>query len=247
MNELQDQVALITGAARGIGRTIALKFAENGAHLVLSDLDLAGAEGVAREIEALGRQAISVEADVSNLEQADQLVKRAIEHWGRIDILVNNAGITRDSSLIRMDESQWDMVIRVNLKGTFNCLKAATRPMMKQKKGRIINISSVVGVMGNAGQANYAASKAGVIGLTKSAAKELAGRNILVNAVAPGFIETEMTLALPEKIIENYKTLIPLQRLGRPEDVAEVCVFLAGPHSSYITGQVIHVDGGMVM
>ncbi|HNR67108.1 MAG TPA: 3-oxoacyl-[acyl-carrier-protein] reductase [bacterium] len=247
MNELQDQVALVTGAARGIGRTIALKFAENGAHLVLSDLDLAGAEGVAREIEALGRQAISVEADVSNLEQADQLVKRAIEHWGRIDILVNNAGITRDSSLIRMDESQWDMVIRVNLKGTFNCLKAATRPMMKQKKGRIINISSVVGVMGNAGQANYAASKAGVIGLTKSAAKELAGRNILVNAVAPGFIETEMTLALPEKIIENYKTLIPLQRLGRPEDVAEVCVFLAGPHSSYITGQVIHVDGGMVM
>jgi 3-oxoacyl-[acyl-carrier protein] reductase len=247
VNELQDQVALITGAARGIGRTIALKFAENGAHLVLSDLDLAGAEGVAREIEALGRQAISVEADVSNLEQADQLVKRAIEHWGRIDILVNNAGITRDSSLIRMDESQWDMVIRVNLKGTFNCLKAATRPMMKQKKGRIINISSVVGVMGNAGQANYAASKAGVIGLTKSAAKELAGRNILVNAVAPGFIETEMTLALPEKIIENYKTLIPLQRLGRPEDVAEVCVFLAGPHSSYITGQVIHVDGGMVM
>jgi len=247
VNELQDQVALVTGAARGIGRTIALKFAENGAHLVLSDLDLAGAEGVAREIEALGRQAISVEADVSNLEQADQLVKRAIEHWGRIDILVNNAGITRDSSLIRMDESQWDMVIRVNLKGTFNCLKAATRPMMKQKKGRIINISSVVGVMGNAGQANYAASKAGVIGLTKSAAKELAGRNILVNAVAPGFIETEMTLALPEKIIENYKTLIPLQRLGRPEDVAEVCVFLAGPHSSYITGQVIHVDGGMVM
>ncbi|MBN1541316.1 3-oxoacyl-[acyl-carrier-protein] reductase [candidate division KSB1 bacterium] len=247
MNLVDEQIAVITGAARGIGRAIALRFAANGAHIVVSDVDEAGAQATAAEIEALGRQALAIKTDVSVANEAENLIKATVERFGRIDILVNNAGITRDSLLMRMDEAQWDAVIRVNLKGTFNCIKAVSRPMMKQRQGRIINISSVVGVMGNAGQANYAASKAGVIGLTKSAAKELAARNILVNAVAPGYIETEMTRNLPAEAVETFRTLIPLQRQGMPEDVADVCLFLAGPLSAYVTGQVIHVDGGMVM
>jgi 3-oxoacyl-[acyl-carrier protein] reductase len=245
--ELADQVAVVTGSARGIGKTIALTLAEAGAHLVISDINEAAGIETVNEITALGRKAIWVAADVSKTEQATKLIDKAQEEFGRIDILVNNAGITRDNLLMRMSEEEWDSVIAVNLKGTYNCIRAATRLLMKQRFGRIINIASVVGEMGNAGQANYAASKAGVIGLTKSVAKELASRNILVNAVAPGFIETAMTEKLPEKARETLLSLIPLARLGQPEDVAKVVLFLSSERSAYITGQVINVDGGMVM
>ena len=247
MQPLKDKVTLVTGAGRGIGRAIALEFAKSGSDVVVSDIDAAGAQQVAKEIQQLGQQAIALKADVSVLDEAELVVKHSLERFDHIDILINNAGITRDTFLMRMDAEQWESVIRVNLTGTFNCCKAVSKPMMKHRQGRIINISSVVGVMGNAGQVNYAASKAGVIGLTKSLAKELAGRNILVNAVAPGYIETEMTKSLPEEAIENFKRLIPLGRAGLPEDVAHVCLFLAGPQASYVTGQVLHVDGGMVM
>ncbi len=244
---LQHKCAVITGAARGIGRTIALKFAREGCDVVISDVNLEGATAVTEEIKGLGRRSLTVQSDVSKPEDAADLVRQTVEAFGHIDILVNNAGITRDSLLMRMNESQWDSVIAVNLKGTFNCIQAATRPMMKQRAGRIINMASVVGVMGNAGQANYAASKAGIIGLTKSVAKEFAPRNITVNAVAPGYIETEMTKNLPQSALEQFLDLIPMNRAGDPEDVANVCLFLAGPMASYITGQVIQVDGGMLM
>jgi len=244
---LDNKVSVVTGAARGIGKAIALRLAEHGSDIVVSDIDLAGAQGVAKEIEAMGRKAIAVESNVSIKQHADALVEAAVGEFGKIDVFVNNAGITRDNLIMRMDEAEWDAVISVNLKGTFNCIKAVTRPMMKQRNGKIINISSIVGVMGNAGQANYSASKAGVIGLTKSAAKELAARNVQVNAVAPGYIETEMTKNLPETIRENYLTVIPLKRPGAPEDVANVVLFLASPLSDYMTGQVLHVDGGMLM
>jgi 3-oxoacyl-[acyl-carrier protein] reductase len=210
-------------------------------------VNLEGATAVAEEIKGLGRRSLAVQSDVSKPEDAEELVKQTLEAFGHLDILINNAGITRDSLLMRMSESQWDSVITVNLKGTFNCIQAVTRPMMKQRTGRIINMASVVGVMGNAGQANYAASKAGVIGLTKSVAKEFAPRNITVNAVAPGYIETEMTKNLPQAALEQFLNLIPMNRAGDPEDVANVCLFLAGPLASYITGQVIQVDGGMLM
>lgn len=245
--ELLDQAAVITGSARGIGKTIALTLAEAGANLVISDLNVEAGKETVEEIKAMGRKAIWIESDVSQTDQAVKLIETAQEEFGKIDILVNNAGITRDNLLMRMSEDEWDSVISVNLKGTYNCIRAATKLFMKQRSGRIINIASVVGQMGNAGQANYASSKAGVIGLTKSVAKELAARNILVNAVAPGFIETAMTEKLPEKARESLLHLIPLAKLGQPEDVARVVLFLSSDRSSYITGQVINVDGGMVM
>ncbi len=238
---------MVTGAARGIGRAISLRLAEAGADVVVSDILLDGIEAVAKEISAMGRRSLAVAADVAKLEQAEQLIESALKEFGRVDILVNNAGITRDNLLLRMDEKEWDAVIAVNLKGTFNGIKAVTRTMMKQRSGKIINMASVVGVIGNAGQANYAASKAGVIGLTKSAAKELASRNIQVNAVAPGYIETDMTKNLPEAAKEAFLSLIPCKRPGQVQEVADVVLFLASHLSDYITGQVIHVDGGMVM
>ena len=245
--ELIGQVAVVTGSARGIGKTIALALAESGAHVVVSDLNEEAGQETVADIQEMGREAIWVKADVSKTDQAENLVQQALEKFGRLDILVNNAGITRDNLLMRMSEDEWDSVIAVNLKGTYNCIRAATKNFMKQRSGRIVNIASVVGQMGNPGQANYASSKAGVIGLTKSVAKEFASRNVLVNAVAPGFIETAMTEKLPETAREALKKLIPLARLGQPEDVAKAVLFLSSEKSSYITGQVINVDGGMVM
>ena len=245
---LQGKAALVTGASRGIGRAIAIALAEAGADVAVN---YAGSEQAAEEtvrrIEELGRRAFKVRADVSSSAQAEDMVKQVIDQFGKIDILVNNAGITRDNLLMRMKEEEFDEVIATNLKGVFNCIKAVSRPMMKQRSGKIINISSVVGVLGNAGQANYVAAKAGVIGLTKTAAKELAPRNISVNAVAPGFIESDMTAKLPEELREQYLRAIPLARLGQPEEVARVVRFLASDDSAYMTGQTLHVDGGMYM
>lgn len=245
---LTNKTAVVTGGSRGIGRSICLKLAEQGANVVVN---YSGSEqkakDVVKEIEALGRKAIAVQANVASAEQVDALMKQALETFGSIDILVNNAGITRDNLLMRMKEAEWDDVIDTNLKGVFLCTKAVTRQMMKQRAGRIINISSIVGVAGNPGQANYVAAKAGVIGLTKTTAQELASRNILVNAIAPGFITTEMTDALPEDIKEAMLKQIPLAQLGAPEDIANVAVFLASDAAKYITGQTIHVDGGLVM
>lgn len=245
---LTNKTAVVTGGSRGIGRAICLKLAEQGANVVVN---YSGSEqkakDVVKEIEALGRKAIAVQANVASAEQVDALMKQALETFGSIDILVNNAGITRDNLLMRMKEAEWDDVIDTNLKGVFLCTKAVTRQMMKQRAGRIINISSIVGVAGNPGQANYVAAKAGVIGLTKTTAQELASRNILVNAIAPGFITTEMTDALPEDIKEAMLKQIPLAQLGAPEDIANVAVFLASDAAKYITGQTIHVDGGLVM
>ncbi|OQM46257.1 beta-ketoacyl-ACP reductase [Anoxybacillus sp. UARK-01] len=245
---LQGKVALITGASRGIGRAIALEFARQGAKVAVN---YAGSEAKAKEvvdeIYRLGGEALAIQADVSNTEAVEQMVKEVIDRYGRVDILVNNAGITRDNLLMRMKEEEWDDVININLKGVFNCTKAVTRPMLKQRYGRIINIASVVGVMGNPGQANYVAAKAGVIGLTKTAAKELASRSITVNAIAPGFIATDMTDRLNEEIQTEMLKQIPLARFGNPEDIANMVAFLASDAASYITGQTIHVDGGMVM
>lgn len=248
MSKVEGKVALVTGASRGIGRAIAIALAEAGADVIVN---YAGSQGAAEEtvaaIEALGRKAVAIQANVGKADEAEQLVKSSLEQFGKIDILVNNAGITRDNLIMRMKEEEFDQVIETNLKGVFNCLKAVTRPMMKQRSGRIINISSVVGQLGNPGQANYVAAKAGVIGLTKAAARELASRGITVNAVAPGFIETDMTDALPEGTKEQLLTGIPLARLGRPEDIAKAVLFLASEDASYMTGQTIHVDGGMYM
>lgn len=245
---LSGKTALVTGASRGIGRSIALALAEAGANVAVN---YAGSEAaateVAEQIRAKGVEAITVQANVGRVDEADQLIKDVIGAWGKIDILVNNAGITRDNLIMRMKEEEFDQVIETNLKGVFNCLKAATRPMMKQRSGRIINISSVVGVLGNAGQANYVAAKAGVIGLTKSSARELASRGITVNCVAPGFIDTEMTQVLADDLRDNMLSGIPLARLGRPEEIADVVLFLASDASSYMTGQTLHVDGGMYM
>ncbi|SDC40193.1 3-oxoacyl-[acyl-carrier-protein] reductase [Shouchella lonarensis] len=245
---LENQTAIVTGASRGIGKAIAFELAKAGANVVVN---YAGSEAraaeVVAEIQALGREAVAYQADVSQSEQVTAMIKDTLAQFGKIDILVNNAGITRDNLLMRMKEQEWDEVLDINLKGVFHCAKAVSRSMMKQRSGRIINVASVVGVMGNAGQANYVAAKAGVIGLTKSLARELAARNIRVNAVAPGFITTEMTDSLGEDIQTQLQAQIPLGTLGEPEDVARVVRFLASEDASYMTGQTIHVDGGMVM
>lgn len=244
---MDRKVALITGSGRGIGKAIAMKLAQDGMNIVVCDIDEASISATAQEISQLGVKAIAVKADVTKSDEVNRLFDEALNAFGRVDLLVNNAGITRDNLIIRMSEGEWDSVIAVNLKGSFNCLKAAAKVMMKQRSGKIVNIASVVGVMGNVGQANYAASKGGLISLTKSAAKELAARNITVNAVAPGYIETDMTKNLPDAVKSAFLSLIPLKRAGQPEDVAQVVSFLASPAADYITGQVIHVDGGMVM
>ncbi|MET4559216.1 3-oxoacyl-[acyl-carrier protein] reductase [Lysinibacillus parviboronicapiens] len=248
MHKLQGKVAVVTGASRGIGRAIALKLSEEGAKIVVNySGSQAKAEEVVASIQANGGEAIAIQASVSIAEEVTSLMDAAVKTFGSLDILVNNAGITRDNLLMRMKEDEWDDVLDTNLKGVFLCTKAVTRQMMKQRAGRIINISSIVGVAGNAGQANYVAAKAGVIGLTKTTAKELASRNILVNAIAPGFIETEMTDQLPEELKQGMLTQIPLAKLGQPEDIAKAVVFLASDDANYMTGQTLHIDGGMVM
>ena len=245
---LTGKCAVVTGASRGIGRAIALQLAGQGAKVVVN---YSGSEQkamqVVDEIKANGGEAIAVQANVSNSESVQQLMKTAVDTYGSLDILVNNAGITRDNLLMRMKDDEWDDVINTNLKGVFLCTKAVTRQMMKQRAGRIINISSIVGVAGNPGQANYVAAKAGVIGLTKTTAQELASRNILVNAIAPGFITTEMTDNLPEELKEAMLKQIPLAKLGQPEDIAKAVAFFASDNANYITGQTLHIDGGMVM
>jgi 3-oxoacyl-[acyl-carrier protein] reductase len=243
---LKDQIAVITGGAQGIGKAIATLFATEGAHLVLSDVDEAGVQATANQIaQEKGVKTLGLKGNVVQFSDCEKLVEQSLDKFGRIDILINNAGITRDNLLMRMSDEEWDSVLAVNLKGVFNCTKAAVRPMMKQRKGRIVNVASVVGLMGNAGQANYAASKGGVVALTKTCAREFSSRNILVNAVAPGFIRTRMTDALSEEQKKKLLELIPLGRLGEPEDVAKVVLFLCSEDSSYITGHVVSVNGGM--
>lgn len=244
---LDGKVAIVTGGARGIGKAICEKLAADGAKLAIVDVMMDVAAETAAEFVAKGVEAKAFAANVAAPADVDQMVKDVVAHFGCIDILVNNAGITRDNLMLRMKEEDWDAVIAVNLKGTFNCIKAAVRPMMKARSGKIINIASVVGVMGNAGQANYSASKAGVIGLTKTSAKEFASRGINVNAVAPGYIQTDMTEKLNDQAREAFLTVIPLARPGTAEDVAGVVHFLASSASDYVTGQVINIDGGMVM
>jgi len=243
----QNRVALVTGASRGIGKSISLALAARGAKIVAVDVDLAATEAMVAELKAAGTEAIAVEGNVTDPASVDKMVQSALDAFGQIDILVNNAGITKDALLLRMTDDQWDAVLNVNLKGAFLCSRALAKVMSKQRYGRIINIASVVGQMGNAGQANYCASKAGLIGLTKSNARELAKRNVTVNAVAPGFIATAMTDALPEKVREELAAQIPLERLGSADDIANAVVFLAQEASGYVTGQVIAVNGGMYM
>ncbi|MFH1069273.1 MAG: 3-oxoacyl-[acyl-carrier-protein] reductase [Candidatus Glassbacteria bacterium] len=244
---LENQVALVTGGGRGIGRGIAGKLAAEGAAVAIVDIDRSTAEAAATAIGSGGVRAGAYVCDVSHSGQVAEVVDRVVADFGRLDVLVNNAGITRDNLLMRIKPEDWDLVLAINLKGAFNFIQAACRHLLKQRSGSIINISSVVGLMGNAGQANYSASKAGLLGLTKSAAKEFASRGVRVNAVAPGFIETEMTAGLPEEVKKGWLDGVPLGRGGTIEDVANAVVFLAGPNSSYLTGQVIQVDGGMIM
>lgn len=245
---LEGKVALVTGASRGIGKAIALLLAENGADVAVNFAgSTAAAEAVAAEIEKMGRKAILVQGDVSQTEVCAEMVDKVVKELGHIDILVNNAGITRDTLLLRMKEEDWDAVLNTNLKGVFNCTKAAVKYMAKQRSGSIVNISSVVALIGNAGQANYAAAKAGILGFTRSVAKEMAGRGIRVNAVTPGFIKTDMTSVLSEKVVAAMEASIPLARLGEPEDIAKAVLFLVSDNAAYITGQTLHVDGGMVM
>lgn len=245
---LKDKIAIVTGGSRGIGKEICLKFASLGANLVINYIgDKTQAEDTKAECEKLGAKVALSEGDVSKMADCEKLFQTAMDTFGRVDILVNNAGITRDNLLMRMSEEEFDAVIAVNLKGTFNCMKQAARPMMKQKYGKIINMASVVGVTGNAGQVNYAASKAGVIGMTKSMAKELANRGVTVNAIAPGFIRTAMTDVLSDDVKAEITRVIPMGVMGETEDVANLAAFLASDASRYITGQVINIDGGMVM
>ncbi len=244
---LTDQVAIVTGGARGIGREVALLLAKNGANIALFDVNEELLKQTSKEIEALGRKAEGFVVDVTNSEIVNEAVGKVLDKLGRVDILINNAGITKDGLLVRMDDAQWDIVLDINLKGTFLCTRAVAKPMMKQRSGRIVNIASVVGVMGNAGQANYSASKAGVIGLTKTTAKELAGRGVTSNAIAPGFIQTDMTDKLPEEARKRLMDAIPLGSLGTPKDIAEAVLFLSSESARYITGQVLVVDGGLVM
>jgi len=245
---LSERVAIVTGGGRGIGRAIALRLAEAGANIVVNDIgDAAPVEAVIREIKAMGRQALPVLADVSSSSEVERLVAEAMAAYGRIDILVNNAGIAQDQLLLRMTEEEWDRVLAVDLKSVFLCTRAVLKHMVKQRWGRIISLSSVVGIVGNAGQANYAAAKAGIIGFTRTIAKEVASRGITVNAIAPGFIDTGMTQGLKEEWREELKKRIPLGRLGSPRDVAEAVAFLTSEEAGYITGQVLGVDGGMAI
>ena len=245
--QLNNKNAIVTGSAQGIGKAIALSLAKAGANIVVSDVNLEEAEKTAREIEALGVKAIVVKCNVADANDVAELVKKAQETFATLDILVNNAGVTRDNLMMRMEEKDWDLVLDINLKGAFLLTKAVTRIMMKQRYGRIVNMSSVIGVMGNAGQSNYAASKGGLIAFTKSTAKEFASRNITCNAIAPGFIETAMTAKLTEEVKQTYAKGIPLGRMGSVDDVANAVLFLVSEQASYITGQVLQVDGGLVM
>jgi 3-oxoacyl-[acyl-carrier protein] reductase len=244
---LKDKIALVTGASRGIGKEIALAFAREGAALALCSRSLESLEKVREEVSQLGAKSICLPTDVQDTQNVEDAVKKTIDTYGRIDILVNNAGVTKDNLIVRMTDDDWNYVISVNLRGTFLFTRAVTKSMIRQRAGSIVNVSSVIGLTGNMGQANYAASKAGIIGLTKSAAKELARRNVRVNAVAPGFIETEMTDKLGEETKAAVLNQIPLGRFGSPKDVAQLVVYLASDLSNYMTGQVIAIDGGMVM
>ena len=244
---LEGKVAIVTGGARGIGKAISARLAKEGAKLAIVDILLDVAQATADEFTAQGFEAKAYAANVAKMEDAEATVEAVVKDFGSVDILVNNAGITKDNLMLRMSEQEWDAVLAVNLKGTFNFTKAAIRPMMKARAGKIVNIASVVGRMGNVGQANYSASKAGVIALAKTTAKEFGQRNIQVNAVAPGFIETDMTADLPQKVRDAFMTVIPAKRGGTPADVANVVYFLCSPDSDYVTGQVINVDGGMLM
>ncbi len=245
---LTGKVALVTGASRGIGREIALTLAANGANVIVNyNGSKERADEVVKEIEAAGGTAAAIQCNVADFAASEEMVKKVLGDYKKVDILVNNAGITKDGLLMRMSEAEYDAVLDTNLKGTFNMIRHLSRTFLKQRSGKIINLSSVSGVMGNAGQANYSASKAGVIGLTKSVARELASRGICVNAVAPGFIDTEMTQAMPEEAQNSLKQMIPLGRMGKAAEVAKLVLFLAGKDSDYITGQVISIDGGMVM
>lgn len=244
----EGKVALVTGAGKGIGKEIALELVRGGAKCVINYASsAAGAESVAEEIRAMGSEAMTYKCDVSDADAVQKMITDVMEQYGRIDILVNNAGITKDGLMLKMTEADFMAVLDINLKGAFNCMKAVTKPMMKQRYGRIINITSIVGIIGNAGQVNYAASKAGLIGMTKSAARELASRNITVNAVAPGFIETDMTDVLPDSVKEQLLAQIPMKKLGQTGDIANAVCFLADEKASYITGQVLQVNGGMAM
>ena len=245
--KVDGKIAIVTGAAQGIGKAIASLLGERGADVVVSDLNFQLAQATAEDMRSKGIKCLVFQVDVSKIEECEKMAKEVVEKWGKIDILVNNAGITQDNVLLRMNQQQWDKVIEVNLKGTFNCTKAVLRYMFRQKSGRIVNIASVSGVMGNAGQANYCASEAGIIGFTKSIAREYAERGIRVNAVAPGFIMTSMTESIPSKQREVLQAQIPLKRLGTPDDVAQAVLFLASDASSYITGHVLHVNGGLYM
>jgi 3-oxoacyl-[acyl-carrier protein] reductase len=247
MEGLKEKVAVVTGGGKGIGRAIVQELAFRGCRLVIPDIDIQSAKSTCDEIVKGGGEAVAFKTDVSVGADVEEMIGKVVEKFNRIDILVNNAGITRDNLLMRMSEEEWDIVLKINLKSAFLCTKHVIRHMMKQRSGKIVNVSSVVGVMGNAGQVNYASSKAGLIGLTKSVAKEVASRNVQVNAVAPGYIETEMTANLPEEIKKAFLANIPSRQSGSPEDVARVVSFLVSPDSDYVTGQVIHVDGGLLM
>lgn len=246
--KLENKVSMITGGGRGIGKEIALVFAGEGSDIAICDINEETLQAAKGEIEAsTGRKALTGKVDVSSVEDCQNFVNKILDNFGKLDILVNNAGITRDNLLMRMSEAEWDAVLDVNLKGAFNCIKAVTRSMVKQRSGKIINMASIIGIMGNAGQANYSASKGGLIALTKTAAKELGSRNINVNAIAPGFIQTDMTDKLSDDRKENMLKAIPLGKMGVAKDVADLALFLASDDSTYITGQVVQVDGGMVM
>lgn len=247
MEGLNQKVALVTGGANGIGKAIVMELAQQGCHVAIADIDLESAQNTAKAVGKLGRKAIAIKADISNADDVKHMISETLEKFETIHILVNNAGITRDNLLMRMSEDEWDTVIQINLKGAFLCTQNVIRVMMRNKFGKIINISSVIGMMGNVGQCNYAASKAGLIGFTKSVAKEVASKNIQVNAIAPGFIETEMTHGLPDDIKERYLSNIPAKKAGCPEDVARVVTFLSSSASDYITGQTIRVDGGLLI
>ncbi|HJR75475.1 MAG TPA: 3-oxoacyl-[acyl-carrier-protein] reductase [Nitrospiraceae bacterium] len=244
---LQGRVAVVTGAAQGIGRAIAEALARDGADVAVADVDAGRSQETVTAVRELGRRALNVKVNVAEWNDAKAMAEHVVKEWGKIDILVNNAGITRDGLLLRMKEEDWNLVLQVNLNGTFHCTKAVLQPMTKQRYGRIINIASIVGVMGNVGQANYAASKAAVIGFTKTAAREYASRAVTVNAVAPGFIDTAMTQGLSTDVKDMLQKQIPLGRLGQPEDIAAAVRFLASDEAAYITGQVLHVNGGMLM